>query len=234
MGRIILTGDTHGDISRILKIDDSEMTKEDIVIILGDFGVIWGGRNSEIEDYCLELLGEKRFTVAFLDGNHENFSLIKEKENIVFWNDGYVGMLPHGIIHLLRGEVYHINGKRVGVCGGANSIDLWHRTEGISWWREEEITDDNIADFEANLSCNSHLFDNKLDLMLSHDAPASMIPLIKLYSGINDNNKVSNSQKQLEKILQMADIKKWYFGHWHINQKIDDKFECLYRDFKEV
>lgn len=229
--KIIITGDTHADISRILKIDDSEMTKNDIVIILGDFGVIWG--DSERTEYCLKILGEKNFTTAFLDGNHENFVEIARLEKIMFWNDGYVGLLPHGVIHLLRGEIYNINDKRIGVCGGANSVDLWHRTEGISWWREEEITNDDIESFKANLSEEAHVKGNKLDIMLSHDAPASIIPIVKLYSGVNDG-EISNSQKQLERINQMANIEKWYFGHWHINKIIDNKFECLYKKIKEI
>lgn len=223
--KIILTGDIHADISRIVLMDDSEMTKDDIVIVLGDFGVIWG--NSEMTDWRLKELSKKNFTTAFLDGNHENFVEIARLENITSWHGGKVGKLPYGIIHLLRGEIYNINGKIIGVCGGANSVDLWHRTEGVSWWREEEITDKDISNFEANLK------GNKIDIMLSHDAPASLIPLVKLFSGIN-NGEISNSQKQLEKINQIADIDKWYFGHWHINKKIDDKFECLYKNFKEV
>lgn len=225
--KIIITGDTHADISRILKIDDSEMTKNDIVIILGDFGVIWG--DSERTEYCLKVLGEKNFTTAFLDGNHENFVEIACLEKTIFWNNGYVGLLPHGVIHLLRGEIYNINDKRIGVCGGANSVDLWHRTEGISWWREEEITNNDINKFMTI----AEEYDNKVDIMLSHDAPASIIPIVKLYSGVNDG-EISNSQKQLEKINQIIDIKKWYFGHWHIDKKIDDKFECLYKKIKEI
>lgn len=224
--KIILTGDTHADVSRILFINDNEMTKDDVVIILGDFGVIWKENDSMTKE-VLQMLGEKKFTTAFLDGNHENFIEIARLEKKAFWNGGKVGILPHGIIHLLRGEIYNINGKIIGVCGGANSVDLWHRTEGISWWREEEITDKDVSNFEANLK------GNKIDIMLSHDAPASLIPLVKLFSGINDG-EISNSQKQLEKINQIADIDKWYFGHWHINKKIDDKFECLYKNFKEV
>lgn len=225
--KIIITGDTHADISRILKIDDSEMTKNDIVIILGDFGVIWG--DSEKTEYCLKVLGEKNFTTAFLDGNHENFVEIARLEKTIFWNNGYVGLLPHGVIHLLRGEIYNINDKRIGVCGGANSVDLWHRTEGVSWWREEEITNNDINKFMTI----AEEYDNKVDIMLSHDAPASIIPVVKLYSGVNDG-EISNSQKQLEKINQIIDIKKWYFGHWHIDKKIDDKFECLYKKIKEI
>ena len=228
MSSIYLTGDTHANVRRLLIIDDSEMTKDDIVIVLGDFGVIWE-KDSQMTDTVLELLSEKNFTLAFLDGNHENFPEIARLEKETYWNGGKIGLLPYGIIHLLRGEIYNINGRIIGVCGGANSIDLWHRTEGISWWREEEITDNDIDNFMAA----ANKYNNKIDMMLSHDAPASMIPIIKLYSGVNDGD-ISNSQIQLEKINQEINIDKWYFGHWHIDKVIDDKFECLYKKIKEV
>lgn len=228
MSSIYLTGDTHANVRRLLIIDDSEMTKDDIVIVLGDFGVIWE-KDSQMTDTVLELLSEKNFTLAFLDGNHENFPEIARLEKETYWNGGKIGLLPYGIIHLLRGEIYNINGRIIGVCGGANSIDLWHRTEGISWWREEEITDNDIDNFMAA----ANKYNNKIDMMLSHDAPASMIPIIKLYSGVNDGD-ISDSQIQLEKINQEINIDKWYFGHWHIDKVIDDKFECLYKKIKEV
>lgn len=228
MNKIILTGDTHADISRILFINDSEMTKDDIVIILGDFGVIWKENDSMTQE-VLQMLGEKKFTTAFLDGNHENFIEIARLEKKAFWNGGKVGILPYGIIHLLRGEIYNIEGRIIGVCGGANSIDLWHRKEGISWWREEEITDNDINNFIAAAG----KYNNKIDIVLSHDAPASIIPIVKLYSGVNDGN-ISNSQKQLEKINQLVKFKKWYFGHWHIDKAITNEFECLYRGIKNV
>ena len=225
--KIILTGDTHANIDRLLFINDSEMTKDDIVIILGDLGVIWG--DSEMTEWSIKKLSEKNFTTAFLDGNHENFHEIARLEKKTFWNGGKVVILPHGIIHLLRGEIYNIEGRIIGVCGGANSIDLWHRKEGISWWREEEITDNDINRFMTIADG----YDNKVDIMLSHDAPASFIPIVKLYSGVNDGD-ISNSQKQLEKINETVEFNKWYFGHWHIDKAITDKFECLYRGIKEV
>ena len=228
MSSIYLTGDTHANVRRLLTIDDSEMTKDDIVIVLGDFGVIWE-KDSQMTDTVLEWLSKKNFTLSFLDGNHENFPEIARLEKETYWNGGKIGLLPYGIIHLLRGEIYNINGRIIGVCGGANSIDLWHRTEGISWWREEEITDNDIDNFMAA----ANKYNNKIDMMLSHDAPASMIPIIKLYSGVNDGD-ISNSQIQLEKINQEINIDKWYFGHWHIDKVIDDKFECLYKKIKEV
>ena len=69
--------------------------------------------------------------------------------------------------------------------------------------------------------------------MLSHDAPANIIPVVKLYSDINDG-AISNSQKQLDEIDQMADISKWYFGHWHIDTVINEKFTCLYKSIIKI
>ena len=228
---VYLTGDIHGDIRRLLRIDDEQMTKEDIIMVLGDFGVVWK-ENSDRTLTLLELLSQKNFTTAFVDGNHENFKEIKKLESIVYWNGGYIGVLPFGIIHLLRGEIYNLGGKRIGVCGGANSVDKIWRKEGRSWWAEEEISEDDVKDFEANLN-NGDYRENKIDIMLSHDAPANIIPVVKLYSGINDG-AISNSQKQLDKIDQMADISKWYFGHWHIDTVINEKFICLYKSIIKI
>lgn len=228
---VYLTGDIHGDIRRLLRIDDEQMTKEDVVIVLGDFGVIWE-ENSNRTLILLELLSEKNFTVAFVDGNHENFKEIKKLETIVYWNGGYVGVLPFGIIHLLRGEIYNLGGKRIGVCGGANSVDKAWRKENSSWWAEEEISEDDVKNFETNLN-NGDYRENKIDIMLSHDAPANIIPVVKLYSGINDG-AINNSQKQLDKIDQMADISKWFFGHWHIDTVINEKFTCLYKSIIKI
>lgn len=228
---VYLTGDIHSDIRRLLRIDDEQMTKEDIVIVLGDFGVVWE-ENSNRTLTLLELLSEKNFTTAFVDGNHENFKEIKKLESIVYWNGEYVGVLPFGIIHLLRGEIYNLGGKRIGVCGGANSVDKAWRKKNSSWWAEEEISEDDVKNFKVNLN-NGDYRENKIDIMLSHDAPANMIPVVKLYSGINDG-AISSSQKQLDKIDQMADISKWYFGHWHIDTVINEKFTCLYKSIIKI
>lgn len=230
--RIILTGDLHAQIDRLLWIDDSEMTKDDIVIVLGDFGLVWYDRPATIKQ--LEMLGEKKFTTAFVDGNHENFSLIKKLEKLAFWKDGYIGVLPGNVLHLMRGEIYNINGKRIGVCGGANSADKSWRTENVSWWAAEEITDEDVENFKANLF-NGDERNNKIDIMLSHTCPTEIFRLATLYSVANGRFiKPNKSEIQLEKINQMAQVDKWYFGHWHLDMKFDDKYECLYYSKKEI
>lgn len=225
LNRIILMGDIHGDLSRLANFKLPEATKKDLLIILGDFSCIWDKLTA---DRNLTIISQLPFTVAFVDGNHENFKLIKEKEEIIEWNGGQIGRLPGGTIHLLRGEIYNLNNKRVGVCGGANSIDLWHRVEGISWWADEEIASTDIGNFMKNLGDNNHI-----DIMLSHDCPAALTPQIAVFSRVNGVN-ISNSQRKLQIINEMVNIDKWYFGHWHMDIPLNDKFTCLYKSCKEV
>ena len=86
-----------------------EMTKNDYVIILGDFG-IWD--NSKEENYILDWLDNKNFTTLFIDGNHENYDLLNTYP-YVEWRGGLVQRIRPSILHLCRGEVFNINGKTI-------------------------------------------------------------------------------------------------------------------------
>ena len=75
---IFITGDTHGyfDVQKIFSFyqnfKDKKLTKEDYLIIAGDFGFIWDERYRT----DIEKLGEFDITFLFVDGNHENFDVI--------------------------------------------------------------------------------------------------------------------------------------------------------------
>ena len=84
---IYVTGDTHGEKSRFFgeHTDDKEFTKDDCLIICGDFGFIFEGGAEE--KTVLDELEKKPYTIAFCDGNHENFPCLysyPEEE----WNGG--------------------------------------------------------------------------------------------------------------------------------------------------
>ena len=99
---IFITGDTHGDwISRLRTEsfpEQKEMTKDDYVIICGDFG-IWD--NSKREKYNLDWLKDKPFTTLFVDGNHENYDILDELP-VKEWNGGKVHFIRPSVIHLMR------------------------------------------------------------------------------------------------------------------------------------
>ena len=75
---VYATGDTHGNFLRFHAENFPEqetMTKNDYVIICGDFGGVWDG--SEKEQQTLDWLESLPFTVLFVSGNHEDFDLLK-------------------------------------------------------------------------------------------------------------------------------------------------------------
>lgn len=164
---IFITGDTHGDFKRFSSSRfsaQSEMTKDDVVIICGDFGGIWN--DSPEERYWLDWLNDKPFTTIYVDGNHENFDRYysDEFETVDLYN-GKAQKIRDSIFHLLRGEVFQIQGKRIFAFGGASSHDIrdgiidpsnypdskafnrelrmmsflgkQFRVKGMSWWEQE-------------------------------------------------------------------------------------------------
>lgn len=67
---IYLTGDTHGGMERFQSKEAKQLKKGDTLIICGDFGFIWDG--SKGEEKHLKWLGKRRYTIAFVEGTHDN------------------------------------------------------------------------------------------------------------------------------------------------------------------
>ena len=69
---IYITGDCHQDFRRFstrIFPEQKEMTKEDYVIICGDFGGVWNkGKESREEKHLMDWLEGKSFTTLFVDG----------------------------------------------------------------------------------------------------------------------------------------------------------------------
>ena len=70
------------------------MTKSDYVIICGDFGY-WA--DTPDQKWWLDWLEAKSFTTLWVDGNHENFDMLK---NILVetWNGGKIQRIQPSII----------------------------------------------------------------------------------------------------------------------------------------
>ena len=61
------------------------MTRDDYMIICGDFGGVWDGGKKEERN--LDWLEDLPFTTLFISGNHENFDLLR-KYPTEEWNGG--------------------------------------------------------------------------------------------------------------------------------------------------
>lgn len=76
---VYATGDCHGTFHRFgceYFPEQANMTRDDFVIICGDFGGLW--ENSNEESYRLDWLSDKPWTTLWVDGNHENYALLAD------------------------------------------------------------------------------------------------------------------------------------------------------------
>ena len=203
---IYITGDTHGDIDfQKLKnyFDNKYITEKDFLIILGDAGIVWSEKECFIWDYAL--LG---LTVLFIDGNHENFELL-DQFPVVEFKGAKCHRLYKNIFHILRGEIININGLSFFAMGGATSIDKVMRTNRISWWEEENISNKDILNGLNNLEKVNY----QVDYVLSHCAPSFIVR--KMFGYRTDRNTCV-----LEQLKSQIHYKHWYFGHYHENAKM--------------
>ena len=122
---IYLTGDTHIPID-IEKLntknfpEQKKLSRDDYVIVLGDFGLLW--QKNKTYEYWKKWLEEKNFTTLWIDGNHENHAWINSLPT-ESWNGGLIHRISENIIHLMRGQIFEIQGKTFFTCGGAASYD---------------------------------------------------------------------------------------------------------------
>ena len=142
-----------------------------------------------------------------------------------------MGYISEHIRHLKRGRCYNIQGKNILTLGGADSVDKFRRTEGLSWWKDEAITDEDVSRIDSNIH---------YDYVLTHCCPLSVFNENKIYlctlgNIVDDSNLDFHiSENKLEQVKNFIDFDKWYFAHYHQDIHINDKFTCLYHSFEEL
>lgn len=199
-----------------------QLTKSDYVIIAGDFGLIWDG--SKEDQYWLKWLDKtKSFTTLFIDGNHENFDLLEEYP-VEIWNGGKVHRINDSVIHLMRGQVFEIEGKKFFTFGGAASHDKEYRKEGKSWWSREMPSQEEYEEGLKNLEKH----DLKVDYILTHTCSTTALEYIEQRCAIRMER--DEMHPYFYGIEQKADYKQWYFGHFHHDFDLPNNQRLLYTD----
>lgn len=216
---IYITGDTHGDRVRFIEnnMGDSVFTEDDTLIVCGDFGFIF--LNDDYENEFLDILETKPYTICFCDGNHENFPAIFSFP-LEEWCGGKVHRIRKNILHLKRGQVFTIDGKTIFTMGGAYSIDRAMRKLGFSYWNEELPSSEEYSEAARNLKEKG----NKVDIIISHTAPKEII----LRMGVTPDLHDIELTGFLEWVMYEAQFEKWFFGHWHRDAVIDERFTAVY------
>lgn len=185
---------------------NTDLKEDDILFQLGDFGFI--ECNSEKEKDFLDYLAEEKpYTIAFIDGDQENFMLLNQYP-VETWNGGKAHVIRRDkkgnpkIVHLMRGQVFIVFGKRFFVLGGAETNHK-EECEGEGWRRAEYPTFNEILNGLSNL-CD---YDYKVDYVLTHTLPEESLALIQ------PDHRTKSLNEWLEYIRETASYDFWYMGH---------------------
>ena len=241
---IYITGDTHSDFSRFTEENfpiQTEMTKNDYVIICGDFGGVWTFEEESIrEKELLDWLDNKNFTTLFVDRNHENYTRLYNYP-IEEWKGGKVHKIRDSVLHLMRGEIFDIDNKKIFAFGGARSHDIqdgilnldeeekiyeyrkrgaYFRIRDFSWWDLELPTNQEMENGIENLEKINY----KVDYIISHCCPTSIQTLI------NSTYKRDVLTDYLQQISEKCTFKRCYFGHYHDYKQVNSQFTLLYEN----
>ena len=241
--KLFATGDTHGNFERFRPEYFPEgrgLTKEDAVLILGDFGGVWFG--DDRDDEALDWLEGLPFTVAFVSGNHENYDLL-DALPAERWNGGLVQRVRPSVLHLMRGQTFHIGGLRVFSMGGAASHDIadgilepddplfkakkrkldarraMYRVNHRSWWARELPSDAEYEQAERSLNACGR----EVDLIVTHCAPTFLASRAAYGQAVPDR-----LTDYLETVANSCRFSFWCFGHYHDNRTFDGKYTLLY------
>lgn len=224
---IYITGDTHGDFSRIERFT-KQTSKDDIMIILGDSGINYYGNYRD--DGKKEKLSKLEITLFCIHGNHEKRAsdIFTYKETmfcggIVYYEEQYPNLL-----FAKDGEIYHFDQYDCIVIGGAYSVDKYYRiARNYQWYDNEQPSDFIKAQVENQLAQRNH----KIDIVLSHTCPYKYEPVEVFLDSINQNTVDSSTEKWLDTIEEKLNYQKWYCGHFHTSKKID-KLQFMFEDIE--
>jgi hypothetical protein len=237
---VLLSGDFHANAAGELSI----LTKKYLLskygalkyrtisfhIILGDGGFLWPG-NEKTDTYNYRTFAARPFPILSVIGNHEPmYGMSLPEMDIGIGETVYLVKEKPLVAYLKRGKVYHIDGFKMLVMGGALSIDQAYRIPGKSWWKEEYWSEREKADLFEILA-----WDHDFDYVLAHTGPDSVN--YKLFRGFFPGSpKFSDEVANLnETIDARINCTGWFCGHWHNDWVYHDEekrraYQYLYRD----
>jgi hypothetical protein len=256
---IYITGDTHGnnDLNKIYKTQP-HLNSDDYMIILGDFGICWD--NSYHDRNIKEFRRSLPCQVLFLDGNHENYTLLNSYP-VTEKFGGKVHEIDKNIFHLMRGQVYEINGKSFFTMGDAASRDgsdmfmniiashvndYFTHGFGIDYIKLPPYKKarsripgktwwkEEIASPKEIATARKNLAacDNTVDYILTHTPPS--LGYAFLGADPKEHPWQGDLIDFLDEIDRTAQFKRRYFGHMHKDFVIDDKHIGLYEYFHTI
>lgn len=210
----------HGAEERLYSRDWLKLKSGDILIVCGDFGYIWNGGARERE--YIQYLGSRKFTVAFIDGTHDNLDYISGCRT-TYWKGGMIHRIHGNLIHLMRGQIFNIDGNSFFTFGGGESTDKDMRIENGLWWKEEIPSPQEMTEGAKILDEQGR----QVDFILTHEPPSLVKSAMLLRRGTAD--RVNKINGYFEEIDEMCEYKHWFFGSLHEDRLVTPKHTCVFK-----
>ncbi|MBQ4129567.1 MAG: metallophosphoesterase [Ruminococcus sp.] len=218
---VYITGDIHADIKDFESRSINKLKKGDVLIITGDFGFIWDNSKTELKN--IKKLSKKKFTILFVEGVHENFELLEQYEEAeIFLSKAK--KIADNIYCLNRGEIYTIENKTY-FCLGGGEVEDPIENSGSDLLNQKSMPTDEQLQYAVD---NLQKANKKVDIIITHEAPASVKRLIRRDSNVNDINMF------LDTLLHNVRYKKWYFGSLHTDRVLSEQLCCVWQDVIKV
>ena len=248
---LIFTGDTHGGMATISRIDNIQRNmpeykpEETMIVILGDAGLnFW--LNKTDKKYK-KLLNSMNYHIYCVRGNHEqrpelieSMALVNDENvnNVVYMEEAF----PN-IRYFVDGKIYNLLGYKCLVVGGAYSIDKWYRLARAGYSRDEAETsdprkcgwfkDECLTAIEMD-TIMAEVQDESVDFILSHTCPLSWEPVDLFLNGINQSTVDKSMEVWLDKLKDNVNWKYYLFGHYHADRIERPYVEQFYQEYEDV
>jgi Icc-related predicted phosphoesterase len=219
--RIMLAGDTHGNLTHIRYLIGEALEKKcDAIFVLGDFG-FWPHSENGIKfiEQLETLLELAELDLFWLDGNHENHDILDVVVENGDRDDKDFVLITPRIRYAPRGHVWVWGETKFMALGGAFSVDRSARELGVSWWNQEMLTWG-----QAEKASKS----GKVDILLCHDGPANVdynkhlalkgFPLWKKCINSEEN------KRRINYVVNQVMPKSIFHGHIHMRYSDKVKF----------
>lgn len=211
----MFAGDTHGstwDMTRAINAAVARNVTH--MIVLGDFGFWTASHSVGFLDQTNKKLADYNITLYWVDGNHEDHLALLD---LPMAPDG-TRPIRSNIFHLPRGFRWMWGGVRFLAFGGAYSVDRDWRKLGVSYFKEETATPEQVAAAVA---------DGVTDILIMHDSPAGVpnditdIPAnqqhgVSLFGQHNIENATAH-RELLRPLLTETKPSIILHGHYHLD-----------------
>lgn len=206
MVRMLIAGDTHGEIRHIAyKARIAQQLGCDRMIIVGDFGMWPGHDGVRFLDAVNMVAHEYNMFVFALPGNHEDHDQWDKWLSMGMPTSSGFTYIRDRLLISPKVHTWKWGQRRFAICGGAVSIDKSMRTEGKSWWKNETFSEDNLisvmkykgppVDYLFTHDCSDHTkwrnrlkpdFESQLNRQRIDKAIATLKPRMHFHGHMHD------------------------------------------------